>query len=57
MVFSRQEGETYRLIITIIYINKVIIYDANISFNINKFFKEFIKYIVASLLNIFSDYN
>jgi hypothetical protein len=41
----------------IIYINKVIIRNANIPLNINKFFKEFTGYIMALLLNIFLGYN
>jgi hypothetical protein len=40
-----------------IYINKVTIRDANMPPNINKFSKEFTKYIVALLLNIFLGYN
>jgi len=31
--------------------------DVNMPFNVNEFFKEFIKYIITLLLNIFSDYN
>jgi hypothetical protein len=40
-----------------IYINKVIIRDANMPPNIDKFAKEFAKYVVALLLNIFLGYN
>jgi hypothetical protein len=31
--------------------------DVNIPFNVNEFFKEFIKYIITLLLNIFLNYN
>jgi hypothetical protein len=41
----------------IMHINKVIIRDANMPPNINEFSKEFTRYIVALLLNIFSGYN
>jgi hypothetical protein len=54
---TKKEKETYWLVIIVIYINKVIIRDANISSNINKFFKEFVRYIIALLLNIFLGYD
>jgi hypothetical protein len=54
---AKKEKGTYRLIVAVIYINKVIIYDANMPLNINKFFKKFAGYIVALLLNIFLGYN
>jgi hypothetical protein len=54
---AKKEKGAYRLIIAAIYINKVIIYNANMPPNINKFSKEFTKCIVASLLNIFLGYN
>jgi len=31
--------------------------DVNMPFNVNEFFKEFIKYIITLLLNIFLNYN
>ena len=54
---AKEEKRTYWLIIIVIYINKVIIRDVNMSLNINEFFKEFAGYIVALLLNIFLGYN
>ncbi len=38
-------------------INRVIIRDTNLPPSINEFFKEFTKYIIASLIDFFSDYN
>ena len=37
--------------------NKMIIYDVNLSFNVEKFLKEFINMLIMSLINFFSDYN
>jgi alpha-glucuronidase len=38
-------------------INKVIIKNVNVSSDVNEFFKEFIKMIMISLINLFSEYN
>jgi hypothetical protein len=54
---AKKEKGTYWLVVTVIYINKVIIHDANMPSNVDKFSKEFTRYIVALLLNIFLGYN
>ena len=47
----------YRLINTVIKMNKVMFKDANLFFSINEFSKEFIDYITALLVDFFSEYN
>ncbi len=42
---------------TIININRVIVRDANLSSFINEFSEEFAGYIIASLIDFFSNYN
>ena len=37
--------------------NEIIICDANLSFNVKKFLKEFASMLITSLINFFSDYN
>jgi hypothetical protein len=39
------------------YINKITIRDANMLFNVDEFSEEFIKYVIISLLDIFSGYD
>ncbi len=47
----------YCIINIIIKINKITIRDTNISFNVEEFAKEFIKIIIALLINFFLKYN
>ena len=37
--------------------NKIIIYDVNLLFNIKKFLKEFADMLITSLINFFFDYD
>jgi hypothetical protein len=37
--------------------NKIIIRDVNLLSDVNEFFKEFIKIIMISFINLFSEYN
>ena len=45
------------MINAIININKIIFYNINLSFNIEKFLKKFANMLIISLINFFSDYN
>ncbi len=56
-LIKKEKKDKYRLINTAIKINRVTIKDINLPPSINKFFKEFTKYIIASLIDFFSDYN
>ncbi len=56
LVKKKEKGKYY-LINIIIKINRVIIKDANLPPSVNKFFKEFVGCIIASLIDFFSDYN
>ena len=53
---KKKKGK-YRLVNIIMKINRVIIRDANLPPFINEFFKKFIKYIIASLIDFFSSYD
>ncbi len=55
-LIKKKEKGKYRLINIIIKINRVIIKNANFSPSVNEFFKEFIKYIIAFLIDFFSSY-
>src|SRR6266498_4567508 len=55
LIKKKKKGK-YRLINTIIKINRVIIRDANLPPFINEFSKKFIRYIIAFLINFFSGY-
>ncbi len=56
LVKKKEKGK-YRLINTVIKINRVIIRDANLPSFINEFFKEFAEYIILFLIDFFSSYN
>ena len=45
------------MINAIINMNEVIIRDANLSFNVKKFLKEFADMLIASLIDFFFDYD
>ena len=45
------------MINAIININKIIIRDVNLSFNVEKFLKKFINILMTSLINFFFNYN
>ena len=47
----------YRMINAAMNMNEVIIRDANLSFNVEKFSKEFVKLCVAFLIDFFFEYN
>ena len=53
---KKKKGK-YRLINTIIKINRVTVRDTNLSPSVNEFFEKFIGYIIAFLIDFFSDYN
>src|SRR6266536_3537106 len=56
LVKKKKKGK-YRLINIIIEINRVIVRDANFPPSINEFFKKFTDYIIAFLIDFFSNYN
>src|SRR6266498_1048025 len=56
-LIKKKEKGKYRLINTAIKINRVIIRDVNLPPSVNEFFKEFAGYIIASLIDFFSDYD
>ena len=41
----------------IMNINEIIIRDVNLSFNVEKFLKEFVNMLITSLIDFFSDYD
>ena len=45
------------MINAIMNMNKMIIRDVNLSFNVEKFLKEFANMLITSLINFFSDYD
>ena len=45
------------MINAIINMNKMIIRDVNLLFNVEKFLKEFANILITSLIDFFSDYN
>ena len=45
------------MINAIMNINEMIIYDVNLSFNVEKFSKEFANMLITSLIDFFFDYN
>ena len=47
----------YRIINAIININKIIIRDVNLFFNVKKFLKKFINMLIMSLINFFFNYD
>ena len=55
-MMKKKKGK-YRLINVIIKINRVIVRDINLPPSINEFFEEFIKYIIAFLIDFFSSYD
>ncbi len=54
---KKKEKGKYPLINITMKINRVIIRDANLPPSVNEFFKEFAEYIIASLIDFFSNYN
>ena len=56
LIKKKKKGK-YRLINITIKINRVTIRNANLPPFINEFFKEFARYIIASLIDFFSSYN
>ncbi len=54
---KKKEKGKYRLINTVMEINRVIIRNANLPPSINEFFKKFAGYVIASLIDFFSGYN
>ena len=53
-LIKKKEKGKYRLINTTIKINRVIIRDINLPPSINEFFKKFVRYIIAFLIDFFS---
>ena len=56
LVKKKKKGK-YRLINTTMEINRVTVRDINLPPSINEFSEEFVKYIIASLIDFFSGYN
>ena len=56
LVKKKEKGK-YRLVNIAIEINRVIVRDVNLPPFVNEFFKEFIRYIIAFLINFFSGYD
>jgi len=56
LVKKKKKGK-YRLINTAIEINRVIIRNTNLPSSVNEFFKKFAGYVIASLIDFFSDYD
>src|SRR6266498_847018 len=55
-LIKKKKGK-YRLINTTMKINRVIMKDINLPPFVNEFFKKFIGYIIASLIDFFSNYD
>ena len=47
----------YQMINAIINMNEMIIHDVNLSFNVEKFSKEFANMLITLLIDFFSDYD
>ncbi len=56
LIKKKKKGK-YRLVNVIIEINRVTVRDANFPPFINEFFKKFTGYIIAFLIDFFSNYN
>jgi len=56
LVKKKEKGK-YRLINTAMEINRVTIRDTNLPPSVDEFFKEFTKYVIASLIDFFSSYD
>ncbi len=56
-LINKKKKNKYYMINATIKINKVIVRNTNISFNIKEFAKEFIEIIIALLINFFLEYN
>ncbi len=56
LIKKKKKGK-YRLINTIIKINRVIVRDVNLPPSINEFFEEFAGYVIVFLIDFFSGYN
>ena len=56
-LIKKKKKNKYRLINIIIKINRVIVRDINLPPSINEFSEKFTDYIIASLIDFFSNYN
>ncbi len=56
LVKKKEKGK-YRLVNTAIKINRVIVRDANLPPFVDEFFEKFVRYIIASLIDFFFNYN
>ena len=54
---QKSQKEKYRLINTVMHINKIIIYNIMISLNIKQFVKKFSEFKIISLMNIQFNYD
>ncbi len=54
---KKKKKEKYRLINVVLEINRVTIRDANLSFAVNEFSEEFADCVIASLMNLFFEYD
>jgi hypothetical protein len=54
---KKKKKEKYRLINVVLKINRVTIRDANLSFAMNEFSKEFVDCVIVSLMNLFFEYD
>ena len=56
-LIKKKEKGKYRLVNITIKINRVIIRDANLPSSIDEFFEKFVRYVIAFLIDFFSDYD
>jgi hypothetical protein len=54
---SRRRKKKYRLINVVIEMNRVTISNANLFFAVNEFSEEFVDCVIASLMNLFFEYD
>ena len=56
-MINKKIKNKYQIINAIININKIIIRDVNLLFNVEKFLKEFTSMLITLLIDFFFDYN
>jgi hypothetical protein len=56
-LIKKKKKDKYRLINVVLKIDRVTIRDANLSSAMNEFFEEFVDCVIASLIDLFFDYD
>jgi hypothetical protein len=56
-LIKKKKKEKYRLINVVLKMNRVIIRNANLSSAVNEFFEKFVDCVIASLIDLFFDYD